>query len=67
MATTEMKLAQQLAYMDQAPLYGIFIHLKKAYDVMDRGRCMEMLIGYGVGQKMRELIQFFWENAELVY
>ena len=27
---------------------------------------MEILVGYGVGPKMQRLIQFFWDNAELV-
>ena len=34
----EAKLAQQLAYREQRPLYGIFLDLRKAYDAMDRGR-----------------------------
>ena len=49
MATTEVTLTQQLAYLEQAPLYGIFIDLQKAYDVMDRECCMEIMMGYGVG------------------
>ena len=65
-ATTEVKLTQQLAYLEQAPLYGIFIDLKKAYDAMDRERCMEIMRGYGVGPNILRLIQFFWDNAELV-
>ena len=35
----EAKLAQQLAFIEQRPLYGIFLDLRKAYDAMDRGRC----------------------------
>ncbi|KAL7548851.1 hypothetical protein ACHAWF_012112, partial [Thalassiosira exigua] len=31
----EAKLAQQLAYLEQCPLYGIFIDLRKAFDAMD--------------------------------
>lgn len=62
----EVKLTQQLAYMDQVLLYGIFIDLKKAYDAMDRDIYTEILTGYGVGPKMRKLVQFFWDNAELV-
>ena len=33
---------------------------------MDRDRCMEILVGYGVRPTKRKLIQFFWDNAELV-
>lgn len=65
-AGLEAKLAQQLAYIRQDPLYGIFIDLRKAYDAMDRERCVEILIGYGVGPNMLRLIIYFWENAELV-
>ena len=55
-----------MAYMEQVPLYGIFIGLKKAYDAIDRDRCMEILVVYGVCVNMRKLIQFFWDNAKLV-
>ena len=48
-AGIEAKLAQQFAYLKQRPLYGIFIDLRKAYDAMDRDRCMEIMEGYGVG------------------
>ena len=33
---------------------------------MDRGRCLQLLEGYGVGPKIRRLVEFFWEHAELV-
>jgi len=31
------KLAQQLVHLEQTPLFGVFIDLKKAFDAMDRG------------------------------
>ena len=31
----EAKLAQQLAHLEQAPFYGVFIDLRKAFDAMD--------------------------------
>ncbi len=58
-AIIEAKLAQQLAFMEQAPLYGIFIDLRKAFNLMDRGRCLEILEGYGAGPKMLRLIKHF--------
>jgi len=64
-ATIDAKLAQQLAFREQAPLYGVFIDLRKAFDSMDRGRCIEVLRGYGVGPRMLALIAHFWEKAEL--
>ena len=51
-ATLEAKLAQQLAYLEQEALYRIFIDLKKAYDAMDRDRCLEILEAYSMGPNM---------------
>jgi hypothetical protein len=34
-AIIEAKLAQQLAFLAQLPLYGVFIDLRKAFDAMD--------------------------------
>ena len=36
----EATLHQQLAARKQVPLYGIFLDLRKAFDAMDRGRCL---------------------------
>jgi hypothetical protein len=65
-AGIETKLAQQLAHLEQAPFYGVFLDLKKAFDSMDRERCLLILEGYGVGPRMIRLIQNFWRNAVLV-
>ena len=65
-ATIEAKLAQQLAFLEQEPFYGVFIDLRKAYDAMDRERCLAILEGYGVGQNMLRLLRYFWDEAVLV-
>ena len=64
-AIMEAKLAQQLACLEQVPLYGIFIDLRKAFDAMDRGRCLAILTAYGAGPRMTHLIREFWRRAEL--
>ncbi len=46
-AGIEAKLAQQLAHLEQVPFYGIFVDLKKAFNAMDRERCLLILEGYG--------------------
>ena len=65
-ATAEAKLVQQLAFREQEALFETFIDLRKAYDAMDRGRCLEILEEYGVGPNMLRLIRFFWDYADLV-
>ena len=65
-ATTEVKLAQQFAYIGQVPLCGVFVDLRKAYDAMDRGRYLEILQAYGVGPKMLKVIRYFGDHAVLV-
>ncbi len=59
----EAKLAQQLAHLEQTPFFGIFIDLRKAFDAMDRGCCLEILVLHGVGPKMLRLICNFWDWA----
>ena len=65
-ATIEAKLVQQLAYVEQDPLFAVFIDLRKAFDAMDRGRILEILENYGVGPNILRLIKLFWLKAELV-
>jgi hypothetical protein len=33
----EVKLQQQLAWVNQEPLYQIYLDLRKAYDALDQG------------------------------
>jgi hypothetical protein len=61
----EAKLVQQLASVEQCPLYGIFIDLRKAYDAMDQERVVSILRDDGVGPKAMRLIIKFWEGADL--
>jgi hypothetical protein len=56
-------LSQQLAHIEQTPFYGVFIDLKKAFDAMDRERCLFLLEGHGAGPNMRRLIRHFWDEA----
>jgi hypothetical protein len=62
----EAKLAQQLAHLEQEPFYGVFLNLKKAFNAMDRERCLLILEGYGTGLNMVRLICNFWRDATMV-
>jgi hypothetical protein len=66
MATIEAKLAQQLAWVEQEPLYQIFVDLRKAYNHLNQEKCLEIMTGYGVGPKLLRLQTQFWTQAEMV-
>ena len=59
----EAKLAQQLAHLEQAPFFGVFIDLQKAFDAMDQQRRLEILEMHGVGLDIMKLICNFWDTA----
>ena len=44
-ATLESKLLQKLAAMRDEVLYAIFLDLTKAYDALDRSRCLKRIFG----------------------
>ena len=58
--TLKAKLLQQLAAMREEVLYVIFLDLTKAYDALDRSRCLKILEGYGVGPNARRLLKTYW-------
>jgi hypothetical protein len=58
-AVIEARLAQQLAHIEQTPFYGVFINLKKAFNTMDRRRCLLILEGHGMGPNISRLIRYF--------
>ena len=57
---------QQLAAMREEVLYVIFLDLTKAYDTLDRSRCLEFLEGYGVGPNARRLLNTYWRRLTMV-
>ncbi len=65
-AILEAKLAQQLAHLEQEPFYRVFLDLIKAFDAMDRERCLLILEGYGAGPNMVQLIRNLWRDATMV-
>ena len=65
-ASLEAKLLQQLAAMREEVLYVIFLNLTKAYDALDRSRSLEILKGYGVGDRVRRLLREYWDKTTMV-
>ena len=44
----------------------IFLDLTKAYNALDRSRCLEILVGYGVGPSARRLLTTYWRRLTIV-
>jgi len=65
-ATIEAKLAQQMAWMEQEPLYQVFVDLRNAYGHLHRERCLAIMTGYGVGPRLLCLQKGFWDQTQMV-
>ena len=65
-ATLEVKLLQQLVSMREAMLYAILLNLHKAYDDLDRSRCLDILEGCGVGPRALCLLRRYWGWIQMV-
>ena len=59
-------MLQQLAALRDEVLYMIFLDLHKAYDALDRSRCLEILEGYGVPPRACRLLQTNWGRLTMV-
>ena len=44
----------------------IFLDLQKAYDALDRSRCLEILEGYVIGPRDRNLLRNYWHRLSMV-
>ena len=47
-------------------LYEIFLDLQKAYDALERSKCLYILDGYGVGPRYLHLLHMYWERLQMV-
>ena len=65
-ATLEAKLLQQLAALRKEVLYVIFLDVHKAYDTLDRSRCLDILEGYNVETRSRRILQTYWKRLTMV-
>ena len=52
MATMELKISQELASVNQYPLFLVFLDLRKAYNTADCSRVIRTLDGYGLGPQI---------------
>ena len=65
-ATLKVKLLHQLVALREEVLYVIFLDLHKAYESLDRSRCLEILEGYGVVHRACWLLRTYWGKMKMV-
>ena len=65
-ATIKAKLLQQVAALRKEVLDVIFLDLHKAYDALDRFRCLDILEGFGVGPRYMRLLQTYLRRLTMV-
>ena len=46
-------------------VHVIFLDLTKAYDALDKSRCLGILEGYGVGPGARRLLRNYWRRLTM--
>ena len=56
-ATFDAKLLQQLFAMRDMVLHANFLDLRKAYDALYMYRCLDILVGCGVGTRTLRILQ----------
>ena len=62
----EVKLIQKVTAMRKEVLYVIFMDMHKAYDALDRSRCLDILEGYGMGPRALRLFRRYWDRLRMV-
>ena len=65
-ATLDVKLINQVAALRDAVLHAVFLDLHKAYDSLDRFRCLDILEVYDVGPRALRLLRSYWEWIKMV-
>ena len=66
MATLEANLEQYLSGFAHEPLFQVFLDFLKAYNLLERGRCLEILRGYGLGPNLTLLLKNYWKQHRIV-
>ena len=62
----EAKPKQQLAGIVHEPLFQVLIDVRKVYNSLYQGRCMEILREYGLVPQLHQLLQRYWDGERVV-
>lgn len=65
-AITDTRLRSDLATAKLLPYHRVYIDLTKAYDCVDRNVLLQLLEAYGVGPKMRGILESQWAAQQFI-
>ena len=65
-ATLKAKLIQKLVALREEVLYVIFLDLHKAYDALERSRCLDILEGQGVVPRARRILHTYLRRLTMM-
>ena len=52
--------------MKELVLYEVFLYLQRAYNALDRDRCLDILVEYGVGLRALRLLRTYWGRITML-
>ena len=59
-------MLHHLMDMREEVLYEIFLDIHKSYDTLDRDRCLDIMVVYGVGTQALRLLWRYWDRLTMV-
>ena len=54
-----------MAGIAHEPLFQVLLDVRKAYDSLDRERCLKLLRGYGLGLNLSRLLKSYWKRQRI--
>ena len=64
--TLEANMSQQIVGIAHKPLFRVFLDIRKSYNSMDRGLCLEVMKWYGMGLNLDRLLKSYWGRNMIV-
>ena len=64
--TLESKLAKHMDGIAHKPLLEVFLEVRKTCGLLEKGRCLKILRGYGLGPNLALLLKNYWKRQSIV-
>lgn len=65
-ATLEENMDKKLEGLCHENIFQVFLDVRKSCELLDRGRCIEILRGYGIGTNLNRFLKILWYEHAVV-